>query len=93
MTVPGEDVVEQSVREGTDSSCVATLSMADPASGYAEMVLYARNRLEIRKLVEYMNCRAGREARRPPRGEGKTRNPEDNPNLCVLEQGEDPESQ
>ena len=83
-----DGTLENATREGAEGSCLATISMADPASGYAEMVLYAQNRLEIRKLVEYLNCRV-------ERGPGRSNPliaPEANPNLCVLEQGEDPES-
>ncbi len=44
-------------RKGADDSCIADIPMATEGGGYSEMLLFARQRLEIKNLVDFMTCR------------------------------------
>jgi hypothetical protein len=61
-------------RTGEGANCVAQVPIADTATGYSEMLLYAENRLQIKNLVDYLSCRAS----------ANTPDLESSPNLCVL---------
>lgn len=61
-------------RTGTGENCVATITVADTASGYSEMLMYAENRLAIKNLLDYLDCR-----RNPA-----TPSARNSPNLCIL---------
>ncbi|GLQ35932.1 hypothetical protein GCM10007939_22160 [Amylibacter marinus] len=43
--------------DGEGDKCIATIPMATRKTGYSEMLLFARNRLDIARLVDFMSCR------------------------------------
>lgn len=43
-------------RNGTGDACIADIPMATEGGGYSEMLLFARERLDIKNLVDFMTC-------------------------------------
>lgn len=68
-----DKTLERSKTSGAGNDCVATIPVATKATGYNEMLMFASDRLEIKRLVDFMNCRAASEKPAPEQRE----------NLCI----------
>ena len=64
---------ERAAMDGTGENCVATIPMATTSAGYSEVFLFAKDRLDIKNLVDFMRCR------RTP----SNPDPLANDNLCI----------
>ena len=52
-----EDTLGKSDQSGEGAECTARFTTADVSNGFPDMVLYARGRLHIKSLVDYLTCR------------------------------------
>jgi hypothetical protein len=71
--VLGERTLKNAKITGEGNNCVAEISMATAGTGYSEMLLFARKRLEIKQLVDFMSCRPSE----------KNPNPLNRGSLCI----------
>ena len=75
--VLSQDSLRRAEITGEGADCRARVTTADVSGGFPDMVMYARDRLAIKPLVDYLTCRA------------REGGPSD---LCVVPEGGDAES-